>query len=328
VCLKYKKLMLQVKKIVTPKKKPSRERTFSKVKRITSRKKLQSDKPLEVKYTTATDIGKRQYQEDKFIAIRLDERPEIYVFAVFDGHGGKQCSEFCARKLPKILNRMLVSKKNVKNFRLDTFLKVALDFLCKQWDNHILGKENVSKVYTSQDSRDEYYKNIDYKQHLHKGGDAGTTVVVALVDTQRRKLVFGNCGDSRAVVLPKNLKTFTATNDHVVPLRLDVNNFQVEIKDGRVASDLAMVRSFGDHSKQLSGVISREIDITSIDVKLGGRLVLGSDGLFDIFSNAEVFVNKETAQELVDRKKDMVDDNITVLVVDLISPTVEQLKKK
>lgn len=305
--------------------------TKPKQKRNTSRKKNKEEvvpptvvklaKPfLSIKLTTATEVGRRPYQEDRFVSTSLSERPEIWVFAVFDGHGGSQCSEFCATKVIEILNECLRAKKGVPNFMLDKVLKVALTKLCSMWDRHVLGSdENVAKVYKSQESRDAFYNSIDYEKHIAGGGDSGTTVVVALVDTRRRKVVFGNCGDSRAVALPSDSNSFVSTADHVVPLRLDINNFQVNISGGRVESDLAMSRSFGDHTKTLSGVISRKVDITTVDVKNGARLVIGSDGLFDIFTNSEVFVNNENAQQLIDRKRDEVDDNITVIVADLIS---------
>lgn len=305
-------------------------RLFGKLK--TSRKKatkqdevvppLISSKPLlSVKFTTATEIGKREYQEDRFVATFLSERPEIWVFGIFDGHGGTQCSEFCSTKILDILNDGIKAKKGVKNFRLDKFLQVALTELCSLWDKNVFGLgDSISSVYQSQKSRDDLYKTIDYDKHVSSGLDSGTTVVVALIDTRRRKVVFGNCGDSRAVALKTDNKSFISTADHVVPLRINVENFQVNVSDGRVESDLAMSRSFGDHTKTLSGVISREVDITSIDVKNGARLVLGSDGLFDIFTNSEVFVNQENANQLIDRKRDEIDDNITVIVADLIAP--------
>jgi serine/threonine protein phosphatase PrpC len=294
----------------------------SKEKRKTSRKKkeqiLIKKQPLKIKITTATDIGKRVYQEDRFVSTAL-ERPEIWVLAVFDGHGGDKCSEFCASKIVEILNDSLRIKKEIKNVRLDKILQTALTNLCKLWDRNVLGTDsNVAKIYKSQKSRDEFYKNVDYEKHLKNGGDSGTTVIVTLIDLRRRKVVFGNCGDSRAVALLAEKSSFVSTADHVVPLRLDVNNFKVNISDGRVESDLAMSHSFGDHTKTLSGVISRKVDITMVDVSKGARLIVGSDGLFDIYSNSEVFVNGENAQQLIDRKRDEVDDNITVIVADLI----------
>lgn len=270
---------------------------------------------LQVRFTVASDIGKRDYQEDRFIVNQLQTRKELWLFAVFDGHGGSKCSEFCKNELEKILLDELEKKKDIKNIHLEALLKFSLNFLCRIWDERVMGKK-YKAVYKSSESRKKFYENFDYEKHTREGNDSGTTATVVLIDTKRKKLVMGNCGDSRSVVLPNKKSSFISTTDHVVPLKLNITNFEVNVSDGRVESDLAMSRSLGDHSKELSGVISREFDMTSIDIKHGARVIMGSDGLFDVFSNADVFVNNETAQQLIDRKKEQIEDNITVIVID------------
>lgn len=272
--------------------------------------------PLQISVSTATDQGKYDYQEDRFVSTELD-RKGLYLFAVFDGHGGSRCSEYCRKTVPVILNRNIAAKANVKNLRLTLLLKQSMNELCRLWDLMVLGKNGVNKVYKSESQKAAFFSTIDEEEFDRQESSAGTTAVCVLVDTVRKKVVMGNCGDSRAVVLPEGSKTFISTIDHVVPDKLKVKNFKVSVDGGRVQSDLAMRRSFGDHGRNLSGVISREVDVTSIDVKKGGRIVIGSDGLWDIYSNAEVFVNADNARQLLARKKEKVYDNITVIVVSL-----------
>ncbi|XP_042239968.1 protein phosphatase 1K, mitochondrial-like [Homarus americanus] len=42
-------------------------------------------------------LGKRTYQEDRYVIVELPNN--ILCCAVFDGHGGKECSEYCAQNL-------------------------------------------------------------------------------------------------------------------------------------------------------------------------------------------------------------------------------------
>ena len=44
-----------------------------------------------------TAQGKREYQEDAF---GFASTPHAHVFGIFDGHGGAQCSRFCATEVP------------------------------------------------------------------------------------------------------------------------------------------------------------------------------------------------------------------------------------
>ena len=305
---------------------PKKKKTTESRKRRNSRKRATTGKApaavkveetkrdhLRVEHSVAVEIGERSYQEDRHVIVQL-ERPEIWLFAVFDGHGGSRCSEFCKNNVARILNEGLRSRP-AQNIRLDSLLRTAMAILCTSWDDEVFGKGVAQQLYKGQKERDAFYKKMDYNRHQEEEGDSGTTAVVALLDTRRRKVVIANCGDSRAVVRPAGRTNLISTNDHVVPLRLNVNNFKVKIEDGRVEADLAMARSIGDHSSTLSGVISREADITTVDVKEGGRMIIASDGLWDIYSNPEVFVNNETANELLKRRKHKIDDNVTAIVV-------------
>jgi serine/threonine protein phosphatase PrpC len=299
-----------------PKSKPSKKK--SRVKKNLFPKKIETKNTdlQKIDYSVATDIGTREYQEDRYIVHNLQTRPELWLFAIFDGHGGNKCSQFCKDEFIKIVESELDIKKNVKNIHVETLLKKSLNRICKNWDTLVLGK-NHKDVYESSLSRENFYKNFDFDNHTKIGNDSGTTSTVVLIDTKRKRLVMGNCGDSRSVVLPNKKSSFISTTDHVVPLKLTIKNFDVNVSDGRVEADLAMASSIGDHSRELSGVISRKFDMTTVSIKDGARVVMGSDGLFDIFSNAEVFVNFETAQELIDRKKKEVEDNITVIVINV-----------
>ena len=45
--------------------------------------------------------GWRKYMEDAILFHRINK--EIFLFAVFDGHGGVEVSQFCGKHLPEVL---------------------------------------------------------------------------------------------------------------------------------------------------------------------------------------------------------------------------------
>ena len=47
------------------------------------------------------DAGWRKYMEDAILFHRINK--EIFLFAVFDGHGGVEVSQFCGKHLPQVL---------------------------------------------------------------------------------------------------------------------------------------------------------------------------------------------------------------------------------
>lgn len=46
----------------------------------------------------SVDSGWRKYMEDAILFHRINK--EIFLFAVFDGHGGVEVSQMCAKKIP------------------------------------------------------------------------------------------------------------------------------------------------------------------------------------------------------------------------------------
>lgn len=68
-------------------------------------KTIEKRKPMQLEITHATDKGMRRYQEDRYVTLRWLVPGEA-ILAVFDGHGGDQCAEYCASKLPGIVEEV------------------------------------------------------------------------------------------------------------------------------------------------------------------------------------------------------------------------------
>ena len=142
----------------------------------------------------------------------------------------------------------------------------------------------------------------------------GTTCTLALIDGDRVHLA--HVGDSRAYLL-RDGELSQLTEDHSLVGRM--------VREGKLSAEEA------EHHPQRSiitralGVDSNvEVDITTIEMSDGDRLLLCSDGLSSMASNAriqEVLERERDAQTAAERLVDLGnesggEDNITVVVVD------------
>ncbi|GJN37093.1 hypothetical protein PR202_gb26016 [Eleusine coracana subsp. coracana] len=127
---------------------------------------------------------------------------------------------------------------------------------------------------------------VDRELKLHKNIDcafSGTTAVTVI--KQGQNLIIGNLGDSRAVLGTRN------ENNQLVALQLTV-----DLKPN--IPRLAMARSFGDFCLKNYGVISMPDVFYHHITEKDEFVVLATDGVWDVLSNAEVvsIVSKAPSQ--------------------------------
>eukprot|EP01041_Mallomonas_annulata_P010828 gene10827-22588_t len=210
--------------------------------------------------------GRRPYQEDEYAINPLLNRlvnsgenlPETHLFAVFDGHAGGKCSKTISTEFPEILCRDPAFKSK---------LPVALRS-CFQKSN-------------------ENFLKIAEKMRLN---DGSTGIVCVL---RGRRLVIGNVGDSRAILLTGR-KPVQLSTDHkpsspeemrrIIALGGTVVNC---MGVPRVNGILAVARAFGNYG--IRHVIKAEPDIFQRDVTAEDDfIVLASDGMWDVLRNKDV----------------------------------------
>ena len=74
---------------------------------------------------TSSYIGLRETNEDDFKVIELE--PDLYYFAVFDGHGGSASVEFVREHLHECVKHFYSYDKNMENVLINAFLKCNSD---------------------------------------------------------------------------------------------------------------------------------------------------------------------------------------------------------
>ena len=145
--------------------------------------------------------------------------PNLSLFAVFDGHGGKRCAEYCSINYKNILKKHLINNNNILN---------AL-------------KDSISET--------------DKLVMEHAEDGSGSTCTLLLIDRNTCELWVINIGDSRCIKISDNngnddidmieeLSIVHKPDDEEEKNRIEAGNGWVTF--GRVMGILAVSRALGD----------------------------------------------------------------------------------
>jgi serine/threonine protein phosphatase PrpC len=188
----------------------------------------------------------------------------IGVFGVFDGHAGRQCSQFVAQEFPEMVARCNTAQLSPQ----------VLEHICLELDENWIITQN---------------------------DDSGSTAafVVAVPRPQDYQLWCGNIGDAR-VLLGRGTQLLHATTDHKPTMPVEVARIQncggwVDFGSGRVDGMLAVSRAFGDRRFKAGGPVQlqqkviAQPSIARYEAAPGDFVVVACDGIFEKgFCNEEV----------------------------------------
>jgi serine/threonine protein phosphatase PrpC len=222
-----------------------------------------------IKYGVSAMQGWRMEMEDAHVCETNFKLKEHSFFGVFDGHAGPKVSQYCSVHL------------------LDTILE------CLGEDKK---EDKVSKAI--HDGFLKLDENLKKQPQWASGEDrSGTTAIVAMVTP--KKIIWGNCGDSRGLLCRKG-KVFFSTQDHKPynqSERARIEKAGGTVMMQRVNGSLAVSRALGDFDykrehnlKATEQLVSPEPEITmqERDPDSDEFLLLACDGIFDVMSNDEV----------------------------------------
>lgn len=250
---------------------------------------------------TFTSQGRRTYQEDRHVVKKL--RPDLLYLAIFDGHGGSRCAEYCAEHFEAYLTHFLARESSLSQVLLKSFVEVNRSF--ERW-------------FTSK------------RAHTPLKFSSGSTATVCLLQ-DNYMLHIGHVGDSRAILCRENTAR-RLTRDHCPSdpeekkRILEAGGIVTADSIGRslVNNRLCMSRSIGDLELKDQGVVPIP-DIKQVKIKHGkdGFLVLTSDGINFVMQDQEVvdcISRCESAAEGAARLVDQAllyccEDNATAIVV-------------
>ena len=260
--------------------------------------------------------GWRKRQEDAHVAsISLGDKKNIDVFGVFDGHGGKEVSQFVSNHF----TQELVSNKNLEadmpQALKETFLKMDEIMITEDGIEEIKKYARKSKEEDDIQSKKEppnsqmqliaqllEPKNPESNEISMR---TGCTACVMSVDETKKKLYFANAGDSRVVMCKKGV-AYAQSEDHKPDMKSEkdrILNAEGWVTDGRVKGNLNLTRGFGDleykQNKKLKPeeqMITANPDIKEVNFEDDIEFVIiGCDGIWDCLKNQEAcdFVSKK-----------------------------------
>lgn len=251
-----------------------------------------------VKYPVSywTERGGRPYQEDRYHAMKSTNNADVSLYGIFDGHGGYQAAQFCREYLLQAIGA-------------DT-----------DWESN--PTQTISRCFHSVD------REFSAKARAQSLND-GTTAITAAF--HNGKIIVGNAGDSRAVLVHRGGRVTPMSIDHH-PDRKDeetrirkLGGKLIHWGRWRVEGVLAVSRAIGDVSLQPYITCEPEIMEKKIDHE-DEYLVIASDGLWDVLENEDVgklvtvygkdFIHlaKMLCTEALKKGSS---DNITALVIDV-----------
>ncbi|KAH0793840.1 protein phosphatase 2C [Histomonas meleagridis] len=255
----------------------------SKAKSIESNETVQDTEHS--RYGSAETVGRRPQMEDVSCVVPNIPTDTSVFFGLFDGHGGRDASEYVAQNLPNYIKNRVDGGSPLTTAISDSF-KVLQNEM-KPWCVYV-----------------------------------GTTAAIAVVDGS--KLTVANVGDSRCV-LSHNGNAVRLTVDDKPDLPEEMEYIQSKggiVKEGRLGGMLAVSRALGDGF--LGDCVNptphiKEVQITSEDA----FVIIACDGVWDVMSDQEAvdliaseIDPLEAARKIRDRAFELSsEDNISVIVV-------------
>lgn len=210
----------------------------------------------------------------------------LHFFAVYDGHGGSQASNYCAERFHQALAEELTKSELVEDHMGD---------LTDGWD--VMWEKAMTACFLKMDKEvggvcpngecDDVDSTSTCCTDAIAPENVGTTAVVVVVGSCH--IVVGNCGDSRAV-LSRGGNAIPLSKDHKPERedetsRIEAAGGRVIYWDGyRVGGLLALSRAIGD--RYLKRYVVSEPEVTFLQrTEEDECLIIASDGLWDVVSN-------------------------------------------
>lgn len=212
----------------------------------------------------AEDIGRRDEMEDGFVFVDcFGGKKNSAYFAIYDGHGGRQCVDYVTQMLhDNLLGELQKTPSNVP----DAFIRA--------------------------------FNSTDRNMQASGINSSGCTACCCLLqeEKQSRAIYTAHLGDARAVICRGGLAVrLTSMSDHKAT---DPTEAKRVIEAGgtifneRVNGMLAISRAFGDHQLKApalpNDVVSNVPDITSTELTDQDMFVIvACDGLWDVVEDQE-----------------------------------------
>ena len=191
--------------------------------------------------------GWRKRMEDAHISdIGVGPNNQFHLFGVFDGHGGKEVSQYVKKHYTnEYLNLKNFKIGNIKASLTESFLKIDELLVEPNGKAELKKYAKLSKEEDEKRNAKEKNKQMDLFKQLfdYKNQEetdvammTGCTANVCCVDQARKKIYFANSGDSRSVMCKKGV-AYPMSVDHKPEMDIEKNRIYKAdgwVSEGRV----------------------------------------------------------------------------------------------
>ncbi len=279
--------------------------------------------------------GWRKRMEDAHITeINKGENNQYDIFGVFDGHGGKEVSQFVKNHFTnELISNANFKLGNIKQALQETFLK--MDDLMRKENGKIELKElskkskeeddaQEKKLGTKNSQADMISKLIStQKSEEDIANMTGCTACVCVIDEKNKKIYFANAGDSREVLCKKGI-AYPMSMDHKPDLQIEKNRIYKAdgwITDGRVKGNLNLSRGLGDLEYKNNNNLSQEEQMITANPDIVCEdlnddcdfIIIGCDGIWDCLTNQQAcdfvknrYNNQEKLSKIIEEMMDSI----------------------
>ncbi len=248
-----------------------------------------------------TDVGRvRKHNEDSF---DLDDRMQLYVVA--DGMGGHIHGEVASRIAVEAVHEFILESSG-----RDGTLPIGYDPGLLHHSNRL--KRSVHTAH------EQLLSAIREDETLF---GMGTTVVSALVD--ENVLTLAHVGDSRA---------YRLRGEYLEQLTQDHTWVNEQVLAGYLSEEQARIHPLKNVvTRALGSESAIVVDVLETDVRLGDLVLLCSDGLTAMLSDAEIRERLVAEDPLAERCRGLIEeanarggvDNVTVVLLEVAELDVE-----
>jgi len=281
-----------------------------------------------VRFGSSAMQGWRYRMEDAHLHSLNNSNLDI--FGVFDGHGGKEVSQFVKNHFTQeFMNNKNTKYENIPTSLIETFLKMDELLRSQKGKEELLQLNKLSKKEDDeQDKKDKKGNEKDFYKYLDpKNADdcdianiTGCTACVSVINEKNKKMYFANAGDSRAVIC-KNGIGYQMSHDHKPDSAKEKNRIYKSggwVNEGRIKGNLNLSRSLGDFEYKQDKNLSPkdqmitaypEINIEIIDDNCE-FIILACDGIWDCLTPQEACDFVRT--RLYDRKNGCLKYNVKI----------------
>ena len=272
-------------------------------------KQSEDNENEKIRYGSCGMQGWRKRMEDAHITdISQGDKKQYDIFGVFDGHGGKEVSQFVKNHFTKeLISNSNFKSGNIKLGLQETFLK--MDNLMREENGKIELKELSKKSKEEDDAQEKKLGSKNSQADMisklistQKSEDeianmTGCTACVCVIDEKNKKLYFANAGDSREVLCKKGI-AYPMSVDHKPDLQIEKNRIYKAdgwITDGRVKGNLNLSRGLGDLEYKNNNNLSQEEQMITANPDIVCEdlsddcdfIIIGCDGIWDCLTNQE-----------------------------------------